>query len=45
RAGVVVAPGSGYGAHGEGYVRFSLTLPDDRLAVGAERILRAMKDR
>lgn len=44
-AGVVVAPGSGYGAHGEGYVRFSLTLPNDRLALGAERILRAMKER
>jgi aspartate/methionine/tyrosine aminotransferase len=33
-----VAPGSGYGAHGEGYVRFSLTVPDDRLAEAMDRI-------
>ncbi|HEX2258511.1 MAG TPA: LL-diaminopimelate aminotransferase [Actinomycetota bacterium] len=44
-AGVVVAPGSGYGAHGEGYVRFSLTLPDDRLDDGMERVARAMRSR
>ncbi len=37
-AGVFVAPGSGYGAHGEGYVRFSLTVPDDRLAEAMDRI-------
>jgi LL-diaminopimelate aminotransferase len=30
-AGVVVAPGRGYGEHGEGYVRISLTVADDRL--------------
>jgi LL-diaminopimelate aminotransferase len=35
---VVVAPGSGYGEHGEGFVRFSLTLDDARVAEGAERI-------
>jgi LL-diaminopimelate aminotransferase len=37
-AGVFVAPGSGYGARGEGYVRFSLTVPDDRLAEAMERL-------
>ena len=37
-AGVFVAPGTGYGAAGEGYVRFSLTVPDDRLAEALERI-------
>lgn len=37
-AGVFVAPGSGYGAHGEGYVRFSLTVPDDRLAEAMDRL-------
>ncbi len=41
--GVVVAPGSGYGHHGEGFVRFSLTLRDDRLDEGMERVLKAMK--
>ncbi|HEU5003476.1 MAG TPA: LL-diaminopimelate aminotransferase [Actinomycetota bacterium] len=43
RAGVVVTPGVGYGAAGEGFVRFSLTIDDDRLAEGAERIARALR--
>lgn len=38
KAGVVVAPGAGYGAAGEGYVRFSLTLADDKVAEGMERV-------
>ena len=37
-AAVVVTPGSGYGKYGEGYVRLSLTLADDRLDEGARRI-------
>lgn len=37
-AAVVVAPGNGYGAGGEGYVRFSLTLPDAQLDEGIARI-------
>ncbi|HYR61521.1 MAG TPA: LL-diaminopimelate aminotransferase [Actinomycetota bacterium] len=43
-AGVVVAPGAGYGAQGEGHVRFSLTLDDARLDEGVERIARALKE-
>ena len=35
---IVVAPGNGYGPSGEGFVRFSLTLPDDRLEEGVERL-------
>ncbi|MGH2662919.1 MAG: LL-diaminopimelate aminotransferase [Actinomycetota bacterium] len=38
RAGVVVAPGAGYGSNGEGYVRISLTVPDDRLLEAMNRI-------
>jgi len=38
-AGVAVTPGIGYGKEGEGYIRFSLTLPDDRLEQGIERLL------
>jgi LL-diaminopimelate aminotransferase len=38
RAGVFVAPGNGYGERGEGYVRFSLTVPDDRLSEAMDRI-------
>lgn len=45
RAGVVVAPGSGYGKEGEGFVRFSLTISDDRLEEGAARIVKALKER
>ena len=37
--GVVVTPGSGYGQYGEGYVRLSITTPDDRVAEGARRLL------
>jgi LL-diaminopimelate aminotransferase len=36
--GVVVTPGIGYGARGEGYVRLSLTVPDDRLDEGIRRL-------
>ncbi|MEX0800082.1 MAG: LL-diaminopimelate aminotransferase [Dehalococcoidia bacterium] len=37
-AGVVVTPGVGYGPSGEGYVRLSLTIPDDRLEEGVRRL-------
>jgi LL-diaminopimelate aminotransferase len=36
--GVVVTPGVGYGAAGEGYVRLSLTIPDDQLEEGLRRL-------
>jgi LL-diaminopimelate aminotransferase len=39
-ADLVVAPGNGYGPTGEGFVRFSLTLADDRLEEGVERLRR-----
>jgi len=45
RAGVFVTPGSGYGRSGEGYVRLSLTVPDDRLEEGATRIAKVLADR
>jgi LL-diaminopimelate aminotransferase len=37
-AAVIVTPGNGYGEFGEGYVRLSLTLPDDRVDEGLRRI-------
>ena len=37
-AAVVVSPGAAYGAGGEGFVRMSLTVPDDRLNEAADRI-------
>jgi len=36
--GVVVTPGIGYGPHGEGYVRLSLTIPDERMEEGLQRL-------
>ena len=36
--GVVVTPGAGYGPSGEGYVRLSLALADERLAEGVRRL-------
>jgi LL-diaminopimelate aminotransferase len=36
--GVVVTPGIGYGERGEGYVRLSLTTPDDRVDEGLRRL-------
>lgn len=36
--GVVVTPGIGYGDRGEGYVRLSLTTPDDRVDEGLRRL-------
>ena len=41
-ADVVVAPGNGYGPGGEGFVRFSLTVPDPRLEEGVERLRRVV---
>jgi LL-diaminopimelate aminotransferase len=38
RADVVVSPGNAYGPSGEGYVRLSLTVPDDRLQEAVRRI-------
>ncbi|HLC28581.1 MAG TPA: LL-diaminopimelate aminotransferase [Dehalococcoidia bacterium] len=37
-AGVVVTPGVGYGPTGEGFVRLSLTIPDERLEEGVRRM-------
>ena len=39
KANVAVTPGVGYGSVGEGYIRLSLTLPDDRLEAGISRLL------
>ncbi len=38
-AGIAVTPGIGYGKEGEGYIRLSLTISDDRLEQGMGRLL------
>jgi LL-diaminopimelate aminotransferase len=40
KAAIVVAAGTAYGQYGEGYVRISLTVPDNRLAEALMRIER-----
>lgn len=42
QAHVIVTPGSGYGTDGEGYIRISLTTPDDRLLEAVDRIKTTM---
>jgi LL-diaminopimelate aminotransferase len=43
QAGVVVTPGPGYGPAGEGFVRLSLTTPDDRIAEAVDRIEKSLR--
>jgi LL-diaminopimelate aminotransferase len=43
RAHVVVAAGTAYGECGEGFVRFSLTVPDERLREAMERLMKALR--
>jgi len=38
-AGIAVTPGTGYGKEGEGYIRLSLTISDERLEQGMDRLL------
>ena len=42
-AGVLVTPGIAYGEYGEGYIRLSLTVPDNRLEQGLDRIKKTVK--
>ena len=42
QAHVIVTPGSGYGPDGEGYIRISLTTPDDRLLEAVRRMKETM---
>ena len=42
KAHIVVAAGTAYGQYGEGFVRFSLTVPDARLQEAVERLRKAL---
>ena len=37
-AGVAVAPGTGFGEYGEGFVRFALVDNEERLQMAVERL-------
>ena len=43
QANVVVSPGPGYGPSGEGFVRLSLTVPDERLEEAVRRIEHSLR--
>ncbi len=43
-ADVVVTPGNGYGPGGEGYIRLSLTIPDDQIDEGLRRLAKLRVD-
>ena len=43
QTGVVVTPGTGYGPSGEGYIRLSMTVSEDNLARGLEKLLKWKK--
>jgi LL-diaminopimelate aminotransferase len=40
KAGILTTPGNGFGEAGEGYVRFALTVPVERIEEAVERITR-----
>ncbi len=41
KAGVIVTPGASFGPHGEGYVRFALVLPPEKIREAVESIKRS----
>ena len=42
KAAIVVAAGTAYGQYGEGYIRISLTVSDDRLKEAMDRLEKAL---
>ena len=45
KAGVIVTPGASFGPHGEGYVRFALVLPPEKIREVVEAIRKIVKKR
>lgn len=42
KAGVIITPGNGYGEHGEGYFRATMTLDKERMALALDRMKNAL---
>lgn len=42
--GVAVAPGTGFGEYGEGYIRFALVVPEERIEEALKRIQKFLED-
>lgn len=43
KAGVLLVPGTGYGAHGEGYFRAAMTVPADKIRKAVQRLKRTVE--
>lgn len=43
-AGVAVSPGTGFGEYGEGYVRFALVIPEERIREAVGRLQKLLND-
>ncbi|MCS6783327.1 MAG: aminotransferase class I/II-fold pyridoxal phosphate-dependent enzyme, partial [Gloeomargarita sp. SKYG98] len=41
KCGIIVPPGNGYGAAGEGFFRIALTVPEERVKLAIERMHQA----
>ena len=41
KAGVICTPGSSFGPSGEGYVRFALTMPVERIQAAVQAIAKS----
>lgn len=44
-AGLLVTPGTGFGSGGQGYVRFSLTMAEEKIRIAVQRLEEAMRKR
>ncbi|MBI3320185.1 MAG: aminotransferase class I/II-fold pyridoxal phosphate-dependent enzyme, partial [Candidatus Omnitrophica bacterium] len=42
QAHVVITPGAGFGAHGEGFIRMSLTVPTERIQEAVDRLTKVL---
>ena len=42
KTGIVVTPGVGFGDSGEGYIRFALTVPVERIQEAGERLKKVL---
>jgi LL-diaminopimelate aminotransferase len=44
QAGVLLTPGSNFGAAGEGYLRISMTAPEERIETALQRMKAALRE-
>ncbi len=42
KAGIICTPGTGFGQHGEGFIRMAMTIPKERMAEAVDRIKKVL---